>query len=259
VFGEGGLGVSGPGRSSDGEQGIGVGSIGGLSQPSTAQAGAVVPGKPVVMGSLDKEIIRRVVRQHRNEIRYCYEKSLVKDPSLGGKVDVKFVISATGSVASAVVAQSTVGDKDVEGCIAKKVRRWVFPAPKGGGVVIVRYPFVFTSGAKAKAKAKAAPSAPARRGSLDKSAIQRVVRKHRNEVRYCYENELKKDPELAGMVKVKFVIGVTGSVESASVSSSTVGSDAVGECVVRSISKWVFPAPKGNGSVSVVYPFKFSS
>jgi hypothetical protein len=29
--------------------------------------------------------------------------------------------------------------------MTKKIRRWVFPKPKGGGVVIVNYPFVFKS------------------------------------------------------------------------------------------------------------------
>jgi hypothetical protein len=28
-------------------------------------------------------------------------------------------------------------------CLEEKVMRWRFPAPRGGGVVIVRYPFVF--------------------------------------------------------------------------------------------------------------------
>jgi len=40
------------------------------------------------------------------------------------------------------VASSTMGNSQVEDCIAKAVRRWTFPSPEGGGVVIVTYPFV---------------------------------------------------------------------------------------------------------------------
>jgi hypothetical protein len=36
-----------------------------------------------------------------------------------------------------------MGDRDVEGCLTDRIRRWIFPEPKGGGIVIVKYPFVF--------------------------------------------------------------------------------------------------------------------
>ena len=43
------------------------------------------------------------------------------------------------------VASSTLGDPQVENCIAQAVRRWTFPQPEGGGIVIVTYPFMLTS------------------------------------------------------------------------------------------------------------------
>ena len=38
-----------------------------------------------------------------------------------------------------------LGNPAAENCIAQAVRRWTFPQPKGGGIVIVSYPFVFGS------------------------------------------------------------------------------------------------------------------
>jgi TonB family protein len=96
------------------------------------------------MGSLDKELIRQVIHRNRNQIRYCYESQLTRFPKLHGKVAVKFVISAAGTVASSNVAQSDVGNAELETCVAGRVRTWQFPKPKGGGIVIVTYPFVFT-------------------------------------------------------------------------------------------------------------------
>ena len=32
---------------------------------------------------------------------------------------------------------------NVENCLASRIKTWVFPKPKGGGIVIVNYPFVF--------------------------------------------------------------------------------------------------------------------
>ncbi len=44
-----------------------------------------------------------------------------------------------------MVANSSLGNGQVEGCISSAVRRWTFPSPEGGGIVIVNYPFMLTS------------------------------------------------------------------------------------------------------------------
>ena len=49
------------------------------------------------------------------------------------------------SVQTASITDSTLHDAAVEQCIVTRVRTWTFPAPDGGGVVAVEYPFVFTS------------------------------------------------------------------------------------------------------------------
>ncbi|MBU0553535.1 TonB family protein [Myxococcota bacterium] len=100
-------------------------------------------GKPEIRGGLEKEIIGRVVRQHRNEYRYCYEKALNAKRDLEGKIVVKFTISGAGEVIAARVEESTMQDEAVERCLTTKIRRWFFPAPAGGGIVTVRYPFIF--------------------------------------------------------------------------------------------------------------------
>jgi hypothetical protein len=56
---------------------------------------------------------------------------------------VKFVIGKTGSVSKASTKTSTLGSKAVEGCINSRFMRFKFPEPKGGGIVIVSYPFIF--------------------------------------------------------------------------------------------------------------------
>ncbi len=141
--GLGSLGTRGVGGGGGGGYGDGVGSMG----KKTSRDINISAGSPRIMGSLDKEIIRRVIKQHIAQIRYCYEKELVRSPGLFGKVATKFTIAATGYVQSAGVEQSTLKNREVERCIAAKIRTWKFPKPKGGGIVIVKYPFIFkTSG-----------------------------------------------------------------------------------------------------------------
>ena len=93
-------------------------------------------------GSLSKEVIRRVIQRHLNEVRFCYEQALSAQPDLSGRVQVQFVITPSGVVQAASVQNSSLGAARAEQCIAQAVRRWTFPAPDGGGVVIVSYPFV---------------------------------------------------------------------------------------------------------------------
>ncbi len=101
-------------------------------------------GQPEIEGTLDKEIIRRVVRQHRNEIRFCHHKQLEKIPDLEGAVKVRFTISGTGSVTSADVVASELNNTDVENCMTTKIKKWTFPEPPNKQPVIVNYPFEFS-------------------------------------------------------------------------------------------------------------------
>jgi ribosome-binding factor A len=105
----------------------------------------VVPGVASVRGTLDKEIIRRIVRQHMNEVKFCYDQELVRRPTLAGRISVQFAISPVGHVLTSVMQSTTMDDARVENCVVNAVRRWDFPKPVGGGLVIVLYPFSFSS------------------------------------------------------------------------------------------------------------------
>jgi len=98
-------------------------------------------GRPTVRGAVSAEIIRRIVRRHINEVRYCYQVELQANPRLAGRMVVQFTIAATGQVVVSRVQTSTFNNSMVESCVAQAVRRWLFPKPAGGGVVVVSYPF----------------------------------------------------------------------------------------------------------------------
>jgi len=141
TFGVGRIGTRGRGGGNSG-YGAGGGGLGGKTEHNID----ISQGAPVILGSLDKEIIRRVIRENIAQIKYCYERELTRTPGLAGKVQVKFVIGAQGNVQSAVVAESSMNNKSAEACMTGKVRQWLFPKPKGGGIVIVTYPFIFKQG-----------------------------------------------------------------------------------------------------------------
>ncbi len=97
---------------------------------------------------LDRELIRQVIHSHRDQIRYCYEQMLTQAPDLGGKVAIRFVISGEGVVTASHVTESSTASAQLDNCVAGRARTWVFPKPKGGGLVAVTYPFVFKQAGK---------------------------------------------------------------------------------------------------------------
>lgn len=121
-----------------GSHGVGVGGNGYEGDVLSAQ---VSPGEPKILGTLNNDDITQVVEGHMAAIRYCYQRELISKPSLAGGLVVKFVVARDGSVSTAGIKSSTVGDSKVENCVAHRFRRFRFPEPPGGGIVVVSYPF----------------------------------------------------------------------------------------------------------------------
>ena len=151
----GGLGTRGTGIGGGGSLAGGVGGLIGSGKSGYGQGGGNFGAKgnagttrqggdPVVLGSIDKSLIDKVVRRHMNQIRYCYQRELASNPSLAGKVVVKFAVGPDGAVTSAELRSTTLGNSAVESCVIGRFRRMAFPAPAGGGIVIVSYPLQFS-------------------------------------------------------------------------------------------------------------------
>lgn len=103
--------------------------------------------KHQVDGALDRDIVRRIVRAHVDEVRSCYDAGFQRDPSLRGEIELEFVIDPSGLVAQ--VEDRTgddFADHEVSGCVARAMRRWKFPKPTDGGSVTVRYPIMLSPG-----------------------------------------------------------------------------------------------------------------
>ncbi len=94
---------------------------------------------------LTKEEVARVIHSHMNEIRYCYESGILKDPTIAGKLLIDFRINASGVVPHAGITEASLRDPFVSQCLLSKLKAWKFPHPRGGVMVAVSYPFIFKS------------------------------------------------------------------------------------------------------------------
>ena len=123
--------------------GVGYGSgvgYGAMVEHKVALPQIVIAAAPVVVGDLDKSIIRRYVKRHLEKIRYCYEQRLQKQPALAGTVTAVFTISTTGRVTASTASGM---DDDVAKCVADTIAQIEFPSIDGGGVSEIHYPFAF--------------------------------------------------------------------------------------------------------------------
>ena len=152
-----GLGLVGTGSGGGGTgDGIGLGAIGGIGHGAGTGSGSgygsggkkrgrVAAATATTSGSgIPTEVIQRIVRSNISTIQACYEKAMTKAPALAGKVLVKFVINADGSVSSAAASDTNITDADMVSCVCGAVRRMAFPQPDGGAMVVT-YPFNFSS------------------------------------------------------------------------------------------------------------------
>jgi hypothetical protein len=96
------------------------------------------------------------------------------------------------------------------------------------------------------------PLPPSALPELDKETVRRRIRSQRNELKFCYEQQLLYKPTLRGTVQTRFLITPAGKVASLEVS----GLDPdVSSCVAAAIRNTEFP--RSSNSIAVNYPFYF--
>ncbi len=128
--------------------------ISGLSKSDAEGAASKIKfkggGEPVVYvgatdvsGELDKETVRRYIQTKMDQVRWCYQQEVQKNPDLAGQVKIEWIILPTGKVTAVRVGVSSLSNLAVEQCLVSRVATWQFPSPKGGGTVKVSYPFIF--------------------------------------------------------------------------------------------------------------------
>ncbi|MGE0792100.1 MAG: AgmX/PglI C-terminal domain-containing protein [Sandaracinaceae bacterium] len=107
----------------------------------TANVGALEEEDGV--GVFDPNIVVRQIRQRLRAIQTCYERELTRNPTLAGRVMVRFSIQPIGTVSGTTATENTTGSPEVAACVVRTISRFRFtPGPEGGAVTFA-YPFVF--------------------------------------------------------------------------------------------------------------------
>lgn len=93
-------------------------------------------------GTISGTEVRARIRANTAGIQECYESALDRLPAGKGRVVVRFVVAASGSVPAVNIASNDFDAPAVGCCVAKRVAEWKFPSPTNGDFIVVEYPFV---------------------------------------------------------------------------------------------------------------------
>ncbi|MDI1477033.1 AgmX/PglI C-terminal domain-containing protein [Polyangium sp. y55x31] len=110
---------------------------------------------------------------------------------------------------------------------------------------------------KGRTQTQPRPGAMALSGRLPPEVVRRIIRQNFGRFRLCYENGLRRNPNLQGRVAVRFVIGADGAVSNVGNGGSDMPDGGVVSCIVHAFEGLSFPRPDG-GIVTVVYPLMFA-
>ncbi len=126
----------------------GDGTLGALASKGTGQVKGVVREPPKakisIRGGMSREAVLKVVNAHLDEIRDCYERELLHNPGISGKILLEWLIQKDGTVKYAKVKFTNIGhSSDLHVCLQTQVVAWKFPRPRGGQEVLVTFPFLF--------------------------------------------------------------------------------------------------------------------
>ena len=101
---------------------------------------------------------------------------------------------------------------------------------------------------------------------LSAEDVQLVVQQHMVEIRTCYKQQLRKDPEWSDHLILDLAIKRTGRVSEVGVAPRRVRRAVIGRCIMRAVPRWRFPrftGETGDGItqevVNASFPFSFST
>lgn len=88
------------------------------------------------------------------------------------------------------------------------------------------------------------------------AVVSRILRQNYGRFRLCYEESLKKTPDLAGQIEIRFTIQKDGSMADTKVERTTLSDPKVVACITRSVVGMSFPSPEA-GAEKVRYTLEF--
>lgn len=137
------VGIAGVGTAGKGTGSFGTGT-GGIGKKGRVDLN-IGDSEAEFSGSIDREAIRRVIRENIKLFENCYNMALRRNSDAYGKVEIRWLIQEGGRATDTKVKTNTLNDKPMGECISRVIKSLTFPEPPPDQIAEVTYPFVFAS------------------------------------------------------------------------------------------------------------------
>lgn len=114
----------------------------GLNKKNIGAPAVKRAAKATDLGTIDPAGVRRVFNSRHGELQACYERGLKGDPQLQGKVTLTIRIGKDGAPTMTRARSGQLNSRAVLNCMEQTSKKWLFPHPKGG-TVLVNKPYTF--------------------------------------------------------------------------------------------------------------------
>jgi hypothetical protein len=178
------------------------------------------------LGTLNDEEVSGPFQRRWDDITHCYEAEAGQKQFLGGKIEVKLRVGASGDPKAAFVAASTFGNYDAERCVLGIARELHFARPHGGAEAEFTYPIEFRARRPVQ--------------TWEEARVSTAVMRHRKDVHEC-----KGHASLPPALSMTVYVTPGGKIASAGLAADAPLDDAFAACLVGKSKLWRLDDPLG--------------
>ncbi|MDX2055371.1 MAG: AgmX/PglI C-terminal domain-containing protein [Polyangiaceae bacterium] len=198
------------------------------------QSGIVMSSE---IGGLNEDAVEAAFSGSSNSLEHCFRKGVDRVEFLGGEAGFSIKIDQSGSIVSARLEKSTLGDRATENCMLKALKARNWPKPVGGRTGVAQKSFAFD------------PAGGRPAATLDERFAADVVRRpeFKEAVQGCVGSS-------AGTFTATAYVDTSGKVLAASATAPDDASEQAVDCIADAISSMQFPSP-GSWPGKVTFQF----
>jgi hypothetical protein len=242
--------------------------------PARAPTGKTTRTRSVA--PLDPRAVVTAFRGNESSLHACFDLS---GETARGTLRMSWHVDASGIASGTRVEEAKVGDPTVAQCLSEQIgnlrfgaretetkARWTFvsrlyepPSPEEQERKKERE--------RKRYRGKKRPTLPPEKGVsieasspgfMEPSVVDDVVSSNFGLFAHCYRGALERRPGLAGVVRLRFVVGADGDVVSVRDAGSDLPDGKLVDCVAEGFYALSFPKPPGD-EVRVLYRLVFDS
>jgi hypothetical protein len=244
--------------------------------PAAAPTGKQAKVRRPVREKLDPRAVVTAFRGNESSLHACFE--LGGEPARG-MLRMSWQVDAAGMASAARVEEAKVGDPTIGECLSEQIANLRFGARDGSAEA--RWTFVSRlfeppspeeeakkrERMRKRYRGKKRPPPPPEKGVtiepsspgfMEPSSVDDVVSANFGLFAHCYRGALERRPGLAGVVRLRFVIGEDGNVVNVRDAGSDLPDGKLVDCVAEGFYALSFPKAPSD-EVRVLYRLVFDS